>query len=216
MRTPSTAPAALMPLRIRPPGRHWPNSSSPSDPVRASLCLRRTITCSASTSSAACSPGQQASQKGVQVVVADAAAARQQLLAMASPPAMLMYSRGAPSSLSATPMEIPGRCSSCLRGGRSLVSAQRWSASVTLPALCPSTRAQKVVAAAMSVRIACRATATCGCLENFVCVTPSLGSGRYVRAHLMQPGHPSDLRRVLLPPLATAVYCVSRQISYIS
>ena len=65
------------------------------------------------------------SQKGVQVVVADVEAARSSSSRMASRPAMLMYSRGAPSSPSATPMEIPGRCSSCLRGGRSLVSPQR-------------------------------------------------------------------------------------------
>jgi catechol 2,3-dioxygenase-like lactoylglutathione lyase family enzyme len=66
------------------------------------------------------------SQKGVQIVVADVEAARQQLIAHGVQASDVDVQPWAPSSPSATPMEIPGRCSSSRRGGRSFVSPQRW------------------------------------------------------------------------------------------
>src|ERR1700722_1201804 len=50
-----------------------------------------------------------------------------QLFREVSTPSDVDVQPWAPSSPSATPMEIPGRCSRCLRGGRSLASPQRWS-----------------------------------------------------------------------------------------
>ena len=56
------------------------------------------------------------SQKGVQVVVADAEAARAQLLAQGVAASEVTCSRGARSSPSAIPTATGGRCSRCPRG----------------------------------------------------------------------------------------------------
>src|SRR6266481_5338465 len=66
------------------------------------------------------------SQKGVQMVVADVEAARQQLIAHGVQASDVDVQPWGSFVTFSDPMEIPGPCSRCLRGGRSLVSPQRW------------------------------------------------------------------------------------------